>query len=141
MVASLLFVHTASYEPAVSYILLYFVSSVGIITAAVVVPLLPEEQFTTGFCGSIYALYAAVVAVIDLEQIGGQRFRVGVEPERAVVVRGEAPATDALEEPGPVRLVVARPCRGVPVAAHEVRACEHEGSFLRTGRGDSFAAG
>ena len=35
MVASLLFVHTASYEPAVSYILLYLVSSVGIITAAV----------------------------------------------------------------------------------------------------------
>ena len=64
MVASLLFVHTASYEPAVSYILLYLVSSVGIITAAVVVPLLPEEQFTAGFCGSIYALYAAVVAMM-----------------------------------------------------------------------------
>ena len=64
MVASLLFVHTASYEPAVSYILLYFVSSVGIITAAVVVPLLPEKQFTAGFCGSIYALYAAVVAMM-----------------------------------------------------------------------------
>ncbi len=64
LVASLLFVHTASYEPAVSYILLYFVSSVAIITAAVVVPLLPEEQFTAGFCGSIYALYAAVVAMM-----------------------------------------------------------------------------
>src|SRR5215212_7828337 len=64
MVASLLFVHTASYEPAVSYILLYLVSSVGIITAAVVVPLLPEEQFTAGFCGSIYALYATVVAMM-----------------------------------------------------------------------------
>lgn len=64
LVASLLFVHTASYEPAVSYILLYFVSSVGIITAAVVVPLLPEKQFTAGFCGSIYALYAAVVAMM-----------------------------------------------------------------------------
>ena len=64
LVASLLFVHTASYEPAVSYILLYFVSSVGIITAAVVVPLLPEEQFTAGFCGWIYALYAAVVAMM-----------------------------------------------------------------------------
>src|SRR5215210_2312421 len=64
MAASLLFVHTASYEPAVSYILLYLVSSVGIITAAVVVPLLPEEQFTAGFCGSIYALYAAVVAMM-----------------------------------------------------------------------------
>jgi hypothetical protein len=64
MVASLLFVHTASYEPAVSYILLYLVSSVGIITAAVVVPLLPEEQFSDAFCGSIYALYAAVVAMM-----------------------------------------------------------------------------
>ena len=64
MVVSLLFVHTASYEPAVSYILLYLVSSVGIISAAVVVPLLPEEQFTAGFCGSIYALYSAVVAMM-----------------------------------------------------------------------------
>jgi hypothetical protein len=64
MVASLLLVHTASYEPAVSYILFYLVSSVGIITAAVVVPLLPTEQFTGGFCGSIYALYAAIVAMM-----------------------------------------------------------------------------
>jgi hypothetical protein len=64
MVASLLLVHTASYEPAVSYILLYLVSSVGIITSAIVVPLLPMEQFTAGFCGSIYALYAAVVAMM-----------------------------------------------------------------------------
>ncbi len=64
MAASLLLVHTASYEPAVSYIPLYLVSSVGIITAAVVVPLLAEEQFTAGFCGSIYALYAAVAAMM-----------------------------------------------------------------------------
>jgi hypothetical protein len=64
MVASLVLVHTASYEPAVSYILLYVVSSVGIITAAVVVPLLPSEQFTAGFCGSIYALYAAIVGMM-----------------------------------------------------------------------------
>jgi hypothetical protein len=64
MVASLLLVHTASYEPAVSYILFYLVSSVGIITVAVVVPLLPEEQFTAGFCGSIYALYAALIAMM-----------------------------------------------------------------------------
>jgi hypothetical protein len=46
MVASLVLVHTDSYGPAVSYILLYLVSSVGIITAAVVIPLLPVEQFT-----------------------------------------------------------------------------------------------
>lgn len=64
MVASLLLVHTAAYEPAVSYVLLYLTASVGIVTAAVVVPLLPAEQFTTGFCGSIYALYAAVVAMM-----------------------------------------------------------------------------
>jgi hypothetical protein len=64
MVASLLLVHTASYEPAVSYILLYLVSAVGIITAAIVVPLLPEERFTAGFCGSIYALYAALVGMM-----------------------------------------------------------------------------
>ena len=60
----MLLVHTASYEPAVSYILLYLVSSVGIITAAVVVPLLPTQQFTAAFCGSIYAHYAAVVAMM-----------------------------------------------------------------------------
>jgi hypothetical protein len=64
MVASLVLVHTASYEPAVSYILLYVVSSVGVITAAVVIPLLPSEQFTAGFCGSIYALYAAIVGMM-----------------------------------------------------------------------------
>ncbi len=64
MAASLLLVHAASYEPAVSYVLLYFTASVGIIAAAVVVPLLPTEQFTSGFCGSIYALYAAVVAMM-----------------------------------------------------------------------------
>ncbi len=64
MVASLLLVHTAAYEPAVSYVLLYLTAAVGIVTAAVVVPLLPAEQFTTGFCGSVYALYAAVVAMM-----------------------------------------------------------------------------
>ena len=64
MVASLLLVHTASYEPAVSYILLYLVSSLGVITAAVVIPLLPSEHFTAGFCGSIYALYAAIVGMM-----------------------------------------------------------------------------
>ena len=64
MAASLLLVHAAAYEPAVSYVLLYLTASFGIITAAVVVPLLPAEQFTTGFCGSIYALYAAVVAMM-----------------------------------------------------------------------------
>jgi hypothetical protein len=64
MAASLLLVHTAAYDPAVSYVLLYLTASVGIVTAAVVVPLLPAEQFTTGFCGFVYALYAAVVATM-----------------------------------------------------------------------------
>jgi hypothetical protein len=64
MVASLVLVHTDSYEPAVSFILLYLVASVGIILAAVVVPLLPAEQFSAGMCGSVYALYAAVVAMM-----------------------------------------------------------------------------
>ena len=64
MVASLLLVHAGSYEPAVSYILLYLASSVGIIAAAVVIPLLPVEQFTAGMCGSVYALYAAVLAMM-----------------------------------------------------------------------------
>jgi hypothetical protein len=64
MVASLVLVHTDSYEPAVSYILLYLVSSVGIITAAVVIPLLPTEQFSAGMCGLVYALYAAVLGMM-----------------------------------------------------------------------------
>jgi hypothetical protein len=64
MVASLFLVHTGSYEPAVSYILLYLVSAVGIITAAVVIPLLPVEQFTIGMCGLVYGLYAAVLAMM-----------------------------------------------------------------------------
>jgi hypothetical protein len=64
MVASLLLVHTSAYEPAVSYVLLYLTASLGIVTAAVLVPLLPTEQFTTGLCGFVYALYAAVAAMM-----------------------------------------------------------------------------
>lgn len=64
LAASLLLVHTAAYEPAVSYVPLYLTASVGIVTAAVVMPLLPAEQFTTGFCDFVYALYAAVVAMM-----------------------------------------------------------------------------
>ena len=70
MVASLVLVHTDSYEPAVSFILFYFVSSVGIITAAIVVPLLPAEQFSAGTCGSVYALYAAVLAMMVFFSVG-----------------------------------------------------------------------
>jgi hypothetical protein len=60
---SLLLVHGSSYDPPVSFILLYLAASVGIVVAGVV-PLLPARQFTLGFCGGIYALYAAVTAMI-----------------------------------------------------------------------------
>ncbi|QIN84697.1 hypothetical protein GBA63_20115 [Rubrobacter tropicus] len=62
--ASLLLVHTSSYDPPVSFVPLYLVASVGVVVAAVVVPLLPAKQFTGGFCGGAYALYAAVVAMM-----------------------------------------------------------------------------
>ena len=61
---SLLVVHASSYDPPVSFILLYLAASVGVVVAGVVVPLLPAGQFTLGFCGSIYALYAAVAAMM-----------------------------------------------------------------------------
>jgi len=64
LAASLLLVHASSYDPPVSFVLLYLVASVGIVVAAVVVPLLPAEQFTVGFCGGVYAFYAAVVAMM-----------------------------------------------------------------------------
>ncbi len=61
--ASLLLVHGASYEPAVSFILLYLVVSVGV-TAAVALLLLPTAQFGGGFSGGTYVLYAAVIAMM-----------------------------------------------------------------------------
>jgi len=64
LVASLVLVHTDAYEPAVSYILFYLVSSVGIITAGAVIPLLLAEQFTASVCGPVYALYAAIIAMM-----------------------------------------------------------------------------
>jgi hypothetical protein len=63
VVASLLLVHRDSYEPGVSFILLYLAVSVGV-TVAVAVLLLPTTQFTGGFSGGAYALYAAVVAMM-----------------------------------------------------------------------------
>ncbi len=60
---SLLLAHGASYEPAVSFILLYLVVSVGI-TAAVALLLLPTAQFSMGFSGGAYVLYAAVIAMM-----------------------------------------------------------------------------
>jgi hypothetical protein len=62
-VASLLLVHGASYEPAVSFILFYLVVSVGV-TAAVALLLLPTAQFGGGFSGGTYMLYAAVIAMM-----------------------------------------------------------------------------
>jgi hypothetical protein len=61
--ASLLLVHGASYEPAVSFILLYLVVSLGV-TAAVALLLLPTAQFGGGFSGGAYVMYAAVIAMM-----------------------------------------------------------------------------
>jgi hypothetical protein len=63
LLASLLLVHGASYEPAVSFVLLYLVVSVGV-TAAIAFLLLPTAQFSGGFSGGAYALYAAVIAMM-----------------------------------------------------------------------------
>jgi len=63
VVASLLLVHGATYEPAVSFILLYLVVSVGV-TVAVALLLLPTAQFTGGFSGGAYVLYAAIIAMM-----------------------------------------------------------------------------
>ncbi len=63
VLASLLLVHGASYEPAVSFILLYLVVSVGV-TAAVALLLLPTAQFTGGFSGGAYAVYGAIIAMM-----------------------------------------------------------------------------
>lgn len=61
---SLLLVHASSYDPPVSFVLFYLTVSVGIVVAGVVVPLLPAGQFTLGFCGTMYAVYAAVAAML-----------------------------------------------------------------------------
>jgi GGDEF domain-containing protein len=63
VVASMLLVHGASYEPAVSFILLYLLVSAGV-TAAVAMLLLPTVQFGGGFSGGAYVLYAAVIAMM-----------------------------------------------------------------------------
>src|SRR5215207_1961707 len=101
MVASLLLVHTASYEPAVSYILLYLVSSVGIITAAVVVPLLPKEQFTGGFYGLLYVAKSVLptgLAEDYATEAGGSLLLERVQEE--LTVRRGAPVAVVLVDPG-----------------------------------------
>jgi hypothetical protein len=60
---SLLLVHGASYQPGVSYVLLYLTVSGGV-TAAVALLLLPTAQFSAGFSSGAYALYAAVISMM-----------------------------------------------------------------------------
>ncbi|HSK99425.1 MAG TPA: hypothetical protein VK869_03730 [Rubrobacteraceae bacterium] len=60
---SLLLVHGASYEPGVSFVLLYLTVSVGV-TAAVALLLLPMAQFSAGFSIGAYALYAVVISMM-----------------------------------------------------------------------------
>ena len=60
---SLLFVHSESYEPAVSYVLLYFAVSVGMVTSVALL-LLPTQQYTSGFTSGAYVLFAAVLAMM-----------------------------------------------------------------------------
>ena len=59
--ASLLLVHSESYRPAVSYVLLYLVASV-IFTTAVATLLLPTRTFEEGFCIALYILYIVFAA-------------------------------------------------------------------------------
>jgi hypothetical protein len=49
VILSLFFVHSESYRPAVSYVLLYLAASV-IFTAAIAALLLPARQFGEGLC-------------------------------------------------------------------------------------------
>ena len=61
MVASLLLVHSGSYRPGVSYVLLYLIVSV-IVTVAVALLLLPASTFGEGFCMVFYVVYAVFLA-------------------------------------------------------------------------------
>ena len=60
--ASLVLVHRPSYEPGVSFVLLYLAVAVAV-TAAVALLFLPADQFTGGFCAAAYVFYAAFVAL------------------------------------------------------------------------------
>lgn len=61
VILSLFFVHSESYRPAVSYVLLYLAASV-IFTAAIAALLLPARQFGEGLCTAFYVLYAVFLA-------------------------------------------------------------------------------
>ena len=63
VVLSLLLLHQPSYEPGVSFVLLYLVAAVAV-TAAVALLLLPTDQFTEGFCAVVYVFWAVFVALV-----------------------------------------------------------------------------
>lgn len=60
---SLILVHADSYEPAVSFLLLYFVVVAGAV-ASVALLLLPAEQFSERFSAGAYAVAAVLVALM-----------------------------------------------------------------------------
>ncbi|HZC18287.1 MAG TPA: hypothetical protein VE225_01120, partial [Rubrobacteraceae bacterium] len=60
---ALLLVHSESYRPAVSYVLLYLTVCV-IFTGAVALLLLPAQQFGEGFCVVFYVFYAVFSAAV-----------------------------------------------------------------------------
>jgi len=59
---SLLLVHRPSYEPGVSFVLLYLSAAV-VITAAIALLFLSAEHFTGGFCAAAYVFFAAFVSL------------------------------------------------------------------------------
>ena len=64
LAAALLLVHASSYDPRSPSSRCTSPPRSGLILAAVVIPLLPAGQFTGGFCGGVYAFYAAVIAMM-----------------------------------------------------------------------------
>ena len=63
VIATLLLVHSESYRPAVSYVLLYATISV-IFAAAVALILLPARTFGDGLCAAFYTFYAVSLAAV-----------------------------------------------------------------------------
>ncbi len=61
--ASLLLVHGEFYEPAVSFVLLYFAVAIGI-TLTVALLLLPTQQFTEAFSTGSYVVLAVFLAML-----------------------------------------------------------------------------
>jgi hypothetical protein len=62
LIVSLLLVHLPSYEPAVTFVLLYLTVAVGV-TGAGVLALLPAEMFSAGFSAGAYTFYAVVLGL------------------------------------------------------------------------------